>query len=121
MEDCPVCWDKQPDVQLPCGHQFCSECTPRLTRCPFCRTPIPGKEKHLEEEQGGEIAFVFLCLRHMLIYAGMLAGMYYFITSHKPPLNIVEIMSILYVLFLMFAVIHAIVGEVMFCVRMIVH
>lgn len=39
MEDCKICYSKESNKKLPCGHELCSSCCVRLNSaiCPFCR------------------------------------------------------------------------------------
>jgi hypothetical protein len=46
-DDCCVCFEKKSNgtsrwevALVPCGHTFCSECSPRLEKCPTCRARV---------------------------------------------------------------------------------
>ena len=66
---CCICMSRPVGMVLcPCGHMTCSECAPKISECPLCRTEverrqkvfIPGfshtKETDLEgEESAGEM------------------------------------------------------------------
>ena len=42
---CAICMDNPKDtVLVPCGHQLCAACRPRLQRCHLCQQPI---ERHV--------------------------------------------------------------------------
>lgn len=74
MEDCAICWDKQPDVELSCKHRFCSDCTSRLARCPLCRTPIPGKEEEEDDFNVIVIDELFKFLTNVLMIVCLLTN-----------------------------------------------
>merc|ERR1711962_301970 len=42
--ECPICFDisRPPIYQCPEGHIICSQCRPKVTRCPVCRFVFQG-------------------------------------------------------------------------------
>jgi ankyrin repeat protein len=45
-DECYVCFEKKSNSEValvPCGHTFCSECSPRLDKCPMCRTKVTSR------------------------------------------------------------------------------
>jgi SNF2 family DNA or RNA helicase len=48
-EDCAICYERQSDTILECGHKFCNSCITQMTnmnhtRCPMCRRELVIKE-----------------------------------------------------------------------------
>jgi len=37
---CPICCDNQSNCILHCKHMLCNQCCTRITKCPFCRSPL---------------------------------------------------------------------------------
>ena len=53
VDECCVCLTDKADVVLDCKHAVCSECRPKLDKCPLCRKLLqvaPLSREHYEEK-----------------------------------------------------------------------
>jgi len=87
---CRICFEEEEMTTLPCSHQICKKCVPRLKKeeCPFCRAKFirkkrmvknPPNEENNEENNGDYSSGLVL---HFLGWAFCLSILTYTIYSY---------------------------------------